>query len=272
MQGRCCVSAREPRRDGRWGADLVLLKTVLKDVLNDQATSFAKGDIVPHPTKCLIDVLHDLRRRISPSQLEEFLPDVAGVAMNDGLGYTTQQLMDHDGLEFFRDGIECFLDHVTAKGVHAQAQCVATDGISNGNDLLWGAVLEATLDQEVAKAVDHQRVGLCDNGFDDLIFLFYSADFEFLLQEDGCLLVIVADDLVNDILPVAGHASIKKASIVEWLHWLHVHRARRIGGLLKDRVSEEFLVKVLSIGQSRTYNGVPWIARGLICTELGSSR
>lgn len=43
-----------------------------------------------------------------------------------------------------------------------------------------------------------------DDGLNDLVLLLSSANFELLLQEDRSLLIIVADDLVNDVLPVAG--------------------------------------------------------------------
>jgi len=45
-------------------------------------------------------------------------------------------------------------------------------------------MLKAALDEEVAKAVDHQGISLSDDGLDDLILLLRSADLELLLQED----------------------------------------------------------------------------------------
>jgi hypothetical protein len=71
-------------------ACLVLFETVLKDILNDQATSLAKSNLVPHTTESLIDIFHDLRRRLSPTKLEKLLPDVTSVAMDDGLRDTTK--------------------------------------------------------------------------------------------------------------------------------------------------------------------------------------
>jgi hypothetical protein len=46
-------------------------------------------------------------------------------------------------------------------------------------------------------------MSLLDYGLYNLILLIRSADLELLLQEDGCLLVIVANNLVNNILPIA---------------------------------------------------------------------
>ena len=79
-------------------------------------------------------------------------------------------------------------------------------------------MLEATLHEEISEAVDHQRISLGNNSFNDLVLLLRCANFELLLQEDGGLLVIVANDLVDDIFPVAGHATIEEATIVERLH------------------------------------------------------
>ena len=43
------------------------------------------------------------------------------------------------------------------------------------------------------------------------------SNLELLLQENRCLLVVVADDLVNDVLPVAVDIAIKQAAVVERL-------------------------------------------------------
>ena len=139
--------------------------------------------------------------------------------------------MDHDSFVVFGYGVEGFLDDMAAKCIHAEAQGITTDGIGNGNHLLWCSMLEATLHEEVAKAIDHQRVSLGDNSFDDLILLLDCADFELLLQEDGCLLVVIANNLVNDVFPVACDASVKQATVVQWFHWRHIGlswRCRRL--------------------------------------------
>ena len=88
--------------------------------------------------------------------------------------------------------------------------------------LLGSAVLKATLHKEIAKAVDHQLIRLGNNGIYNFVLLLRSADLELLLQEDRSLLIIVADDLVNDILPVAAHVAIQQATIVHRFHWRNV--------------------------------------------------
>ena len=135
--------------------------------------------------------------------------------------------MDHDCFVVFGHGVEGFLDDVTAKCIHAEAQGITTDGVGNGDYLLWCSMLKATLNEKVAKAVDHQRVGLGDNSFDDLIFLLDRANFKLLLQENRSLLVVVANDLVNDVFPVACNASVKQATVVQWFHWRHIGLSRR---------------------------------------------
>jgi hypothetical protein len=78
-------------------------------------------------------------------------------------------------------------------------------------------MFKTTLHQEVSKTVDHQWVRLGHDGLDDLVLLFGSTHLELLLQKDGRLLVVIADNLVHDILPVAIDIAVQKASIVEWL-------------------------------------------------------
>lgn len=78
-------------------------------------------------------------------------------------------------------------------------------------------MLEASLDQEVSEAIDHERVSLSNNGLDNLVFLLRSSDLEFLLEENGGLLVVVADDLVDNVLPVAIDVTIEETTIIEGL-------------------------------------------------------
>ncbi len=86
-------------------------------------------------------------------------------------------------------------------------------------------MLEASLDKEIAESVDHERVGLGDDGLDDLVLLLRSADLELLLEEDRSLLVVVADNLVNDVLPVAVDVAVKQLAVVERLRRREVCRA-----------------------------------------------
>lgn len=88
MQGRWKFVSFAMRK--KWIACLVLFEAVLKDVLNDQATSLTKSNLVPHATESLVDVLHNLRWRLGPAKLEKLLPDVASIAVNDSLRDTTK--------------------------------------------------------------------------------------------------------------------------------------------------------------------------------------
>lgn len=106
---------------------------------------------------------------------------------------------------------------MAAKWVHGEIQGVTADGFGNFDDLLGSSVLEAALNEEVSESVDHQGVGLSHDCLDNLVFLLRGPHLELLLQEDGSLLVIVANNLVNNVLPVAIDIAVKKTSIVEWL-------------------------------------------------------
>lgn len=117
--------------------------------------------------------------------------------------------MNHYRLVFLGDAVESFLNNVATKGIHAESKRVTTDFVGDGDDLLLCAVFEAALDQEVTEAIDHQFIGLGNDGLYDLILLFWRAHFELLLEEDRGLLVVVADDLIHDVLPVAVHVAIQ---------------------------------------------------------------
>jgi len=194
---------------------LVFLQAVLKDVLNNQATSLTKSNLVPHAAKSLIDILHNLGRGLGPAKLKKLLPDMASITVNNSLWNTTKEFMDHDCLVIFRNRIESLLNDVAAESIHRQVQSVASNGLSDLDDLFRSSVLEAALNQEVTKAIDHQWISLCDNSLNYIILLLSSANFELLLEKDGSLLIIIADDLIDNILPVAIDGSIKKTTVVK---------------------------------------------------------
>lgn len=202
---------------------LVLFEAVLKDVLDNQTSSLPKSHFVPHASEGLVDILHDLRRRVGPSELKQLLPNVAGVAVDDRLGDTTQEFMNHDGLVLLGNRVKGLLDNVAAKRVHGQAERVATNSLSNADDLLRRPMLEAALDQKVSEAVDHQGVRLRDNGLDDIVLLLGGSHFELLLEKDGRLLVVVANNLVNDVPLVAVDVAIEQTTVVERLRRRELH-------------------------------------------------
>lgn len=189
---------------------------------------------MPHTTQGFVDKLHDLGRSLTPPQLEQFLPDVAGISMNDRLGDTTKEFVDHDSLVVLGDRIESFLDDVAAKWIHRQVERVATDGFSDLDDLLWSSMLKAPLDKKVAKAIDHEWIGLGDNGLNDVELLLWCSHLELLLEKDRCLLVIVADNFVNNVLPVAVDAAVKETAVVQGLS------SRQIGLPLGSDGLDEF--------------------------------
>jgi hypothetical protein len=197
---------------------LVFLKTVLEDVLHHQTARLSKGDFVPHTAESFIDVAHDLRWRIAPAKLEQLLPDMASIAVDHSLWNATKQFMDHGGFVFLGHAVESLLDDVAAEGIHTQSESISTNGLRDSNDLLRSTVLEAALHQEVAEAIDHQWVSLGDDCLDNLILLLWCTDFELLLQEDGCLLIVVTDNLVDNILPSAAHVAVEQTTIVHGLY------------------------------------------------------
>jgi hypothetical protein len=198
-------------------AYLVFLETVFKHVLNNKTTSLTQCNLMPHAAKGFIDILHDLGRRLGPTEFEELLPDMAGITVNDCLRNSTEEFMNHNSLVVLRDAVERFLNHMTAESIHGQIQGIATNRLCNFDYLFRGAIFETPLNEEVAKAIDHQWISLGNNGLYNVILLLRSTDLQLLLEEYGCLLIVVAHNFIHDILPVAVNCTVKEATIVQWL-------------------------------------------------------
>ena len=96
------------------------------------------------------------------------------------------------------------------------------NSVGDRHDLIGCAMFEATLNEKVAKSVDHEWIRLVDNGFNNLKLLLSCADLQFLLKEYGSLLIIATNNLVHDVFPVAGHRLVKKTTIVHWFEWCDV--------------------------------------------------
>jgi hypothetical protein len=237
MQGRLERSARD-LASGMGTACLVLLETVLKDVLHHQTARLAQRDLMPHAAKRFVHVPHNLRRRVAPTKFEQLLPDMTSIAMDHSLWDTTKQFVNHGGLVLLRYTIKRLLNDVATECIHAEREGISSDSLGNGNYLVRRAVFEAALDQEVAKTVYHQRVRLGDDCLDNLVLLLRRADLELLLQENGSLLVVTADDLVDDVLPVAAHIAVKKATVVHRLSGSHILGDTGLAGSLHNLSAE----------------------------------
>ena len=160
---------------------LVFVDAVLEDVLDDEAPCFSEGYLMPHATKSFVNVSHDLRRRVAPAQLEELLPDMTSVAVDDRLGDATEKLVHHYRLVLFWNAVKSLLDYMAAKRIHAEVESIPTDCLRDSNHLFWRPVLEAALNEEVAEAIDHKWVRLVDDSVHNLKLLVSRADFELLL-------------------------------------------------------------------------------------------
>ena len=96
---------------------------------------------------------------------------------------------------------------------------MATDCLGNLDHLFWCPMFKAALNEEISESVHHQGVCLGHNGLDDLVLLLWSSDLQLLLQKNRCLLIIVANNFVDDVLPVAIDVSVKKTTVVERFSW-----------------------------------------------------
>jgi hypothetical protein len=70
-----------------------------------------------------------------------------------------------------------------------------------------------------------------NDGANNLPFLGRRAHLELLLQEDGRLLIIVRNDLVDEMAPIAVCISVQEAAIINWLS------ERNVRGLVDCLVS-----------------------------------
>lgn len=129
--------------------------------------------------------------------------------MNNGFGNASKKLTDHCSLEILWNAIEGLLDNMASKSVHAKIQRVTTNSAGNPIDLLRGTVLKTALYKEVSKSVDHQGISLCNDCINNSMLLLHCANLELLLKENGCLLVVVANNLVYYVLPITVDASLK---------------------------------------------------------------
>lgn len=125
--------------------------------------------------------------------------------------------MDHGCLVLLGDTIKSFLDNMATESIHAQRKSIAADSLSDGNYLIMCTMFEAALNKEIAEPVDHQSIRLRNDRFDDFVLLFRSAHLELLLEKDGSLLIVVTDDLVDNILPVAAHVAVQQTTVVHRL-------------------------------------------------------
>lgn len=90
---------------------------------------------MPHAAESLIDIAHDLGRRITPAKLEQLLPDMASVSVNDSLWNTSKEFMNHSGLVFLGHTIESLLHDMTTERIHAQRERIATNCTGDRDDL-----------------------------------------------------------------------------------------------------------------------------------------
>jgi hypothetical protein len=77
------------------GRALLFFNAVLEDVLYNETAGFTKSNLMPHASKSLVDLEHNLWRLATPAKLEQLLPDVTSVAMDDGVRDTSEQLSNH---------------------------------------------------------------------------------------------------------------------------------------------------------------------------------
>lgn len=177
---------------------------------------------MPNPIQGFVDFRHDLRGVTTPTKLEQFLPDMTCVAMNHRLWNPAEKFVDHDRFVLLGDTVEGLLDNMAPEWVHAQIECVASDRVGDCDNLLGSTMLEATLDEKIAESVHHELVGLAHNSFNDVVSLIGCSYLQLLLEKNGRLLVVIADDLVHYVFPVTRDILIEKTSIVERFMWRDV--------------------------------------------------
>jgi hypothetical protein len=82
LSTRLAVALKAERGNG---TNLVIFKAILEDILDNQASRLTEGHFMPHALERLIHILHDLRGRLRPAELEQLLPDVTCVTVDNRL-------------------------------------------------------------------------------------------------------------------------------------------------------------------------------------------
>lgn len=182
---------------------LFVLHTILEYVLDNQTACLTQGNFMPYPVQGLVDFRHDLWRLTAPPELEQLLPNMTCIAVDHCLWDSAEKLIDHDSFMLFGNTVKGLLNNMTSKGVHAQVEGVASYRISDCDNLVGSTMLKTPLNEEVAESIYHERIGLADNGLDDVVLLLSRPNLELLLEKDGRLLVVVANDFVHNVFPVA---------------------------------------------------------------------
>jgi hypothetical protein len=59
--------------------NLVILKAILEDILNDKTSRLSESNLMPHSTQSFVDILHDLGWVSRPTEFEELLPNMARI-------------------------------------------------------------------------------------------------------------------------------------------------------------------------------------------------
>lgn len=152
--------------------------------------------------------------------------------MNDGLRNTTQEFVNHDSLVVLGDRIKSLLNNMATERVHGKVQGVSANGLGDFDDLFRRSVFKAPLYKKVAETVDHQGIGLCHDGLNNLVLLFRSPNLELLLEKDRGLLIVVANNLVNDVLPVAVNIAVQQTTVVERFSGCEICLSLGLNGLM----------------------------------------
>jgi hypothetical protein len=70
---------------------------------------------------------------------------MASISVDYSLGDPSQELVNHDRLVILWNRIKSLLDNMASEWIHGKAESVATDRLSDLDDLLGGAMLKASL-------------------------------------------------------------------------------------------------------------------------------
>lgn len=125
------------------------------------------------------------------------------IAVDHCLWDSAEKLIDHDSFMLFGNTVKGLLNNMASKGVHAQVEGVASYCIGDCDNLVGSTMLKTPLNEKVAESINHERIGLADNGLDDVVLLLSRPNLELLLEKDGRLLVVVANDFVHNVFPIA---------------------------------------------------------------------
>src|SRR5690606_26218673 len=106
-----------------------------ENVLHHQTASFIHCDACPSSSHCIVDIGHDCRRSIRPTDFKHLLPNMTSIPMHNRLPDPPKHLSHDLCFTFLFHIVQCLLNNMAPEWVTGQGQDVAAHGLRKSRDL-----------------------------------------------------------------------------------------------------------------------------------------